>query len=159
MNYTQNYHLPQWVETDRILRTDFNDMASAIDAALKTNADGLSAETAARESAVAAKGNCRIVCGSYVGDGLAGVNNKQTLTFPAKPMLVAVLPAQFSNSGCRILMARDSQWTYSYPDLPSSICYVAWGEDSVSWWSDDSEFSFDMAGRTYCYVALLAADA
>ena len=31
MNYTTNYHLPQWVETDRILRTDFNDMASAID--------------------------------------------------------------------------------------------------------------------------------
>ena len=25
MNYTQHYQLPQWVETDRILRTDFND--------------------------------------------------------------------------------------------------------------------------------------
>ena len=26
MNYTENYHLPQWVETDRIMRTDFNQM-------------------------------------------------------------------------------------------------------------------------------------
>ena len=47
MNYTTNYHLPQWVETDRILMDDFNDMTSAIDAALKTNADGLSANSAA----------------------------------------------------------------------------------------------------------------
>ena len=34
MDYTANYQLPQWVETDRILRTDFNSMTSAIDAAL-----------------------------------------------------------------------------------------------------------------------------
>lgn len=26
MEYTKNYHLPQWAETDRILRTDFNQM-------------------------------------------------------------------------------------------------------------------------------------
>ena len=24
MNYTERYHLPQWEETDRIMRTDFN---------------------------------------------------------------------------------------------------------------------------------------
>lgn len=24
MNYTENYHLPQWEESDRIMRTDFN---------------------------------------------------------------------------------------------------------------------------------------
>ena len=50
MNYTQNYQLPQWVETDRILMDDFNDMTSAIDAALKTNADGLAAEEAATKA-------------------------------------------------------------------------------------------------------------
>ncbi len=25
MNYTEKYHLPQWEETDRIMRVDFND--------------------------------------------------------------------------------------------------------------------------------------
>ena len=29
MNYTTNYHLPQWVETDRILMDDFNDMTAS----------------------------------------------------------------------------------------------------------------------------------
>ena len=28
MNYTEKYHLPQWEETDRIMRTDFNQMRS-----------------------------------------------------------------------------------------------------------------------------------
>ena len=31
MNYTENYHLPQWEETDRIMRTDFNDAMANID--------------------------------------------------------------------------------------------------------------------------------
>ena len=31
MNYTTNYHLPQWVESDRILMEDFNDAMSGID--------------------------------------------------------------------------------------------------------------------------------
>lgn len=34
MNYTPNYHLPQWAEDDRILRTDFNQMCANIDAAV-----------------------------------------------------------------------------------------------------------------------------
>lgn len=38
MNYTENYQLPQWVEDDRILRTDFNQMCSKIDVALASNA-------------------------------------------------------------------------------------------------------------------------
>ena len=28
MNYTENFHLPQWDETDRIMRTDFNQMCA-----------------------------------------------------------------------------------------------------------------------------------
>ncbi len=31
MNYTERYHLPQWEETDRIMRTDFNQMCADID--------------------------------------------------------------------------------------------------------------------------------
>ena len=26
MNYTEKYHLPQWEESDRVMRTDFNQM-------------------------------------------------------------------------------------------------------------------------------------
>lgn len=38
MNYTTNYHLPQWDETDRIMRTDFNQMCADIESGLTRNA-------------------------------------------------------------------------------------------------------------------------
>ena len=31
MNYTTNYHLPQWVESDRILMEDFNEAMESIE--------------------------------------------------------------------------------------------------------------------------------
>jgi len=34
MNYTENYHLPQWVKSDRIMMEDFNQMCESIDAGL-----------------------------------------------------------------------------------------------------------------------------
>ena len=34
MNYTENYQLPQWEETDRVLRTDFNGAMAKVDQSL-----------------------------------------------------------------------------------------------------------------------------
>lgn len=51
MNKTANFQLTQWEKTDRIMMEDFNRDNAAIDAALKANADGVAAETAAREAA------------------------------------------------------------------------------------------------------------
>lgn len=36
MDYTTNYHLPQWAETDRIMMEDFNQAFSDIDEAMGT---------------------------------------------------------------------------------------------------------------------------
>ena len=36
MNYTTNYHLPQWVESDRILMEDFNEAMESIEEGLST---------------------------------------------------------------------------------------------------------------------------
>lgn len=41
-NYTENYGLCQWEATDGVLRTDFNEDNTKIDAALKNQADNLS---------------------------------------------------------------------------------------------------------------------
>ena len=38
MNYTERYHLPQWEETDRIMRTDFNQMCVDMEAGLSKTA-------------------------------------------------------------------------------------------------------------------------
>lgn len=35
MNYTENYQLPQWEETDRVLRVDFNAAMSKVDTTLR----------------------------------------------------------------------------------------------------------------------------
>jgi len=40
MNYTKNYHLPQWDETDRIMRTDFNQMCAGLEDGMTENAQG-----------------------------------------------------------------------------------------------------------------------
>ena len=68
MEYTSNYHLPQWVESDRIMMEDFNQMCSDMEAGL----------TAAKATADAAKGiadsayspvNKPYTIGSYIGNG------------------------------------------------------------------------------------------
>ena len=39
MNYTTNYHLPQWVETDRIQMEDFNQAMADIDTGVAAEYD------------------------------------------------------------------------------------------------------------------------
>ena len=70
MDYTQNLHLPQWEETDRIHHDDFNDAFAAIDAA----AD-------------------KLYFGSYVGDG----ETNRTIQLPFAPRLALVF-GHYQNS-------------------------------------------------------------
>ena len=59
MNYTEKYHLPQWEETDRIMRVDFNQMCADIEAGLEKNAqaaeEALSAANSKPTSAAVTK--------------------------------------------------------------------------------------------------------
>ena len=55
MNYTTNYHLPQWVETDRIQMEHFNQAMADIDTGV-----------AAAQTAADNKG---YIIGSYIGNG------------------------------------------------------------------------------------------
>ena len=56
MNYTKKYHLPQWDETDRIMRTDFNQMCADMEnGLLKTARDAAEAVTAAADAAKASQ--------------------------------------------------------------------------------------------------------
>ena len=45
MNYTENYHLPQWDETDRIMRADFNRMCADMEAGLPKTARDAAEDT------------------------------------------------------------------------------------------------------------------
>ena len=155
MNYTANYHLPQWVETDRILMEDFNDMASTLDAALKTNADGLAAEEAAREAAVAAKGNCQLYTATYTGTGNYGSSKKCTLTFPGEPW--AVFIGDCGNDGVFLLALRGMRSTHAQAGGTSEN-HLTWSGSNLQWYSSDDALSqMNRSGNTYRVVALLTA--
>ena len=86
MNKTANFQLTQWEKTDRIMMEDFNRDNAAIDAALKSSADGV----AALQTALASCGNCKIVAKTYVGTGQNGQGHPNTLTFDSQPLLVII---------------------------------------------------------------------
>ena len=91
MDYTTNYRLPVWAETDRILMEDFNGMTSALEAALNEVRDDVDANTAdlsANTAAHAHFGNCQLYTLSYVGTGVN--SGPRTFTFPHKPCLLVI---------------------------------------------------------------------
>ena len=74
MDYTTNYQLPVWAETDRILRTDFNDMTEKIEEAFSshdTTLETIQTNAAATSCVLTQKGNCKTFLTSYVGTGNA----------------------------------------------------------------------------------------
>ena len=73
MEYTTNYHLPPWVETDRIMMEDFNDAMASIDEGMSSNAQ------AAAEKPY--------VVGTYTGDG---TTNNRTITLGFQPKFVII---------------------------------------------------------------------
>lgn len=134
MNYTEKHHLPQWESADRVLRSDFNSAMQTIDTSL------------------AACGNCKIVMGSYTGDGNA--SKSPTLTFDAKPILVF-----FFGGGYTLwLMHGQGNFTMNYINTATPIA-ARWENNSVYWWYGGNEHTaaqmLNENGTGYAYVAFL----
>lgn len=68
MEYTKNYHLPQWVKSDRIMMEDFNQMCKDMEAGLTANASA--AAEAAGAAAAAAETAGAAVTPSAMQNGL-----------------------------------------------------------------------------------------
>ena len=83
---TPNYKLSRWAGTDRILVEEFNSDNKKIDAALKSNADGV----AALKTALASCGNCQIEISTYTGTGTRGEEYPTVITFPKMPTVFFV---------------------------------------------------------------------
>ena len=102
MNYTTNYHLPQWVETDRIMMEDFNQMCAAIDQGIKGAQD--TAETA-QANASAAQTAADAVAGAYTPDNkpfvvgtYQGDTNVMTISLGFRPSAVLIGQKYDSNT-------------------------------------------------------------
>ena len=104
MNYTEKYHLPQWEENDRVMRTDFNQMCANIesgidgakaqaaqsDAALdrKTAAAQVSADSA--QAAADAAQQTALEYRHYVLGHYWGMSSAQTISIGFKPIALMI---------------------------------------------------------------------
>lgn len=100
MNYTENYHLPQWEETDRIMRVDFNEAMAGIE-------EGMAAAQATADAAAVLP----YVIGFYMGDGTTF--NKITLGFQPSAVLVSErystdIPTEFPGNCSLFIQAGDA---------------------------------------------------
>ena len=94
MNYTEKYHLPQWEDSDRVMRTDFNQMCVNIENGIKevkseaqkaqTDVDGLARTVKSQGETLSAHEHC--VMGTFTGSMYATV---VTLGFRAKAVYIA----------------------------------------------------------------------
>lgn len=69
MNYTEKYHLPQWEENDRIMRTDFNNAMAALEDELDSHSQRIEQVRGEAATAQEAADTLPYVVGTYVGDG------------------------------------------------------------------------------------------
>lgn len=183
MRQTSNYQLPSWDSEDRILRTDFNSLTEKVDAALKANADALTAEASARASAdsaeasarasaiaaetgartsavaeltaaLALKGNCQVEVQTYTGTGSFGSAYYNQLTFSHKPLLLFI-----SGTGVAFTSPAASKlWVLMNSNVNSS--YGVWSDDGKTymWYGDRAADQMNQSNTQYTAMALYAAD-
>ena len=139
MNYTEKYHLPQWEESDRVMRTDFNQMCADIESGIQG-----AAQAAANAQAKAEELPYR--AGSYEGNG-----GRQDVITGFKPSVVLIFTGQLAkqvsltggnisasgpgveskveilDNGFRVF-GKLSDTDYSYPSVNNNNCtyrYIA----------------------------------
>ena len=157
MNYTTNYHLPQWVESDRILMEDFNDAMAGIDQGIQgakaaAETAQTTADTAEQKAEALADAytpsNQPFVVGTYVG---TGTDTTVTLGFRPKFVVISGMqPGTQSNS--------TSDWDRYFALCDGNVLsgrvmftdtgFVARREISGAFYP-----VLHVEGRTYCYIA------
>jgi len=120
MENTSNYGLKRWDGGDRILHTEFNDNWDKIDTALKSSADGV----AALQTALASCGNCKIVYGTYTGNGKYGKDNPNQLTFDGNPLFVIIKGSIGSAPTLGIQAMRGWYTAYTGSADSSTVCHI-----------------------------------
>ena len=95
MEYTINYHLPQWVESDRIMMGDFNEAMSNLEGGITTAQEAADAAQSAADNAqntadtIAGNAysptNKPYVVGSYIGTG-----QQMTITLGFRPSFLII---------------------------------------------------------------------
>ena len=133
MNYTEKYHLPQWEESDRVMRADFNQMCADIEAGLERNAQAAAqAQSTAEEKTFA--------FGTYRGNGIS-----QNVDVGFRPSFVMIEMTSSSSS-------KDSVCSFHFTNASYKVSLQDTGF-SVSV-DDGNEFpTVNRTGIWYRYIA------
>lgn len=94
MNYTQNYHLPQWEESDRIMRSDFNQTMTNIENGIseaRTKAEN--AQSTANTAVEILSTHEHYLIGRY-----AGAIGAQTISIGFRPKALLIERPYFSSA-------------------------------------------------------------
>ena len=138
MNYTENYQLPQWVETDRIMMADFNEAMAKVD-------EGMGAIP-------------RMVSGSYVGTGAYGSESPNHLEFgfAAKLVVLAASAGDLLKIGTVFIGGQSISHGIGVASSSSSGLNMplTWTDLGVSWYASDASRQLNSEGITYFYFAL-----
>lgn len=117
---------------------------------------GQHAQTLSQQAqAINLRGNCRVVTGTYVGNGrYSGADGyRTTLSFTEKPLLVLV----FSTDGFVLNLPADcTKAVYvRETDRMTLFSSVTWTASSVSWGGGGAQGQMNISGQTYTYLMFL----
>ena len=149
MNYTTNYHLPQWVESDRIMMEDFNDAMSGIDQGLAgVQSAAAAAQSAAGTAQAAADAayspdNMPYAVGSYTGTG-----SPLTITLGFQPRFVIVTGQVAAGAGA---YGVTSYAGFSGGAQISSL--LVFEENGFTLTGHDEYPAINLSGVNYSYLA------
>ena len=142
-----------------LIQTNQNDITDIKENLLPLKAD-LEDLTQLRNLIGTGGNNCRITYGSYVGNGNAGPDSPNTLTFNSgfQPDFIAIMNPTDIYSEIGLAAVRGTTATMSRVDTSGEYIGMSWGVNSVSWWHRVSFYSakaqLNTSGTTYYYVAL-----
>ena len=110
----------------------------------------------------------RISSGTYVGDGAAGIDNPNSLTFDFVPKIVFVSSEESATSASPTIsgsinggfawikgMTKGLSYGHKYSDGFGAFgVKLTWNNKTVSWYNADSTYQLNQSGKTYYYVAI-----
>ena len=152
MTKTEHYQLNKPEATDPVRVADFNANADIIDGALAGKAE--QSAVAALQSAVNGKGNCRIMWGSYTGNGTCGSSNPVTLNTSFYPVVVLCgTPDNVTTGHWPTILMRGV--TTGVCDYNAATMTVTWTDNAVSWYNKESDYAQNNDdGVVYYYLVL-----
>ena len=113
------------------------------------------------KTAVAKRGNCKIIYGSYTGTGTYGSANPSTLAFARKPLFIVIRAVEGdfgTGADQKMILVYGSTWCKSIDTSSNSHNFVTWSGNSVSWYGYSAYGQMNKSETVYRYVAFLAAD-